>query len=183
MIIAAMVVVDDSGHGPSWLARRTSDEALRAPWRLEYIQSAEEEEGCLFCPQPEGRRRGGARRPPRAGAIVLLRNKFPYSSGHLMVAPPRHAGEFGELSDEEVAEVDSSRSQGIARCTDVRPAGVQPRLEPWAGSGRWRRRPRPPPRRAPLGRRHELHAGAGRRKSDPRAPPWERRRLAENWLA
>ena len=37
-------------------------------------------------------------------AFVLL-NKFPYSSGHLMVATIRHVGELGELTAEEAAEV------------------------------------------------------------------------------
>lgn len=39
-----------------------------------------------------------------ASAIVLL-NKFPYSSGHLMVAPVRHVGGFGELREDEAAEI------------------------------------------------------------------------------
>ena len=32
-------------------------------------------------------------------------SQFPYSSGHLMVAPRRHVGEFAELTDAEVVEV------------------------------------------------------------------------------
>jgi ATP adenylyltransferase len=39
-----------------------------------------------------------------AQAIVLL-NKFPYSSGHLMAAPIRHVGALGELDDDEALEV------------------------------------------------------------------------------
>jgi len=39
-------------------------------------------------------------------AIALL-NKYPYSSGHLMVAPRRHVGRLGELTDEEALEVHS----------------------------------------------------------------------------
>jgi ATP adenylyltransferase len=37
-------------------------------------------------------------------ALVVL-NKFPYASGHLLVAPLRHVGEFGDLTDEEAIEV------------------------------------------------------------------------------
>ena len=35
----------------------------------------------------------------------MLLNRFPYASGHLMVAPFRHEGEFGELAAEEALEI------------------------------------------------------------------------------
>jgi ATP adenylyltransferase len=37
-------------------------------------------------------------------AFVLV-NRFPYSSGHVMVAPVRHVGDFSELNDEEALAV------------------------------------------------------------------------------
>jgi ATP adenylyltransferase len=37
-------------------------------------------------------------------AFVLL-NKFPYASGHLMIAPFAHTGRFGDVSDNEALEV------------------------------------------------------------------------------
>lgn len=40
----------------------------------------------------------------RATAFVIM-NAFPYNSGHVMVAPHRHAGELGDLSREERAEI------------------------------------------------------------------------------
>jgi ATP adenylyltransferase len=87
-------------------------ERLWAPWRLEYISSADDQPGCVFCAAVEGDdderlvvHRGGR-------AIVLL-NKFPYASGHLMVAPSRHVGEFGELEDEEALEIHRLASVGI----------------------------------------------------------------------
>jgi ATP adenylyltransferase len=87
-------------------------ERLWAPWRLEYISSADDQPGCVFCAAVEGddEDRLVVHRGPRT--IVLL-NKFPYSSGHLMVAPQRHVGEFGELEDEEVLEVHRLASAGI----------------------------------------------------------------------
>jgi len=80
---------------------------LWAPWRLEYIQQADEFSGCIFCnPDEELIVRRGAH------ALVLL-NRFPYTSGHVLVAPLRHIGDFGELSDEEALEVHRLGSTAI----------------------------------------------------------------------
>jgi ATP adenylyltransferase len=86
---------------------------LWAPWRLEYVQSADELPGCVFCLARDGddAERLVVRRGERA--FVLL-NRFPYASGHLMVAPDRHVGEFGELDDEEALELHRLAGQAIA---------------------------------------------------------------------
>jgi ATP adenylyltransferase len=77
---------------------------LWAPWRLEYIKQADEQPGCIFCDAAAGddEEKLVVHRGERA--FVLL-NKFPYSSGHLMVAPFRHVGELADLTDEEALEV------------------------------------------------------------------------------
>jgi ATP adenylyltransferase len=77
---------------------------LWAPWRLEYIEQADEQTGCLFCAALDGDDEAALVVHRGDRAFVLL-NKFPYSSGHVMVAPARHVGEFGELADEEALEV------------------------------------------------------------------------------
>ena len=77
---------------------------LWAPWRLEYIQNADDQPGCVFCRAVAATDEDGlvVRRGERA---VVLLNKFPYASGHLMVAPLRHTGTLGSLEDEEALEV------------------------------------------------------------------------------
>ncbi len=57
---------------------------LWAPWRLEYVQSADDEPGCIFCRALDGNDDFLVRRSSHA--FVLL-NKFPYASGHVMIAP------------------------------------------------------------------------------------------------
>ena len=86
---------------------------LWAPWRLEYIQSADEQPGCVFCLAQEGDDEQGLVVRRGAKAFALL-NRFPYSSGHLMVAPYRHVGEYGELTDDEVLELHRLAAEGIA---------------------------------------------------------------------
>ena len=86
---------------------------LWAPWRLEYIKSADDETGCVFCAAVDGddAEKLVVHRDQRS--IVLL-NKFPYSSGHFMAAPVRHVGEYGELNDDEVLELHRLASAGMS---------------------------------------------------------------------
>jgi ATP adenylyltransferase len=87
--------------------------ALWAPWRLEYIEQADEQQSCIFCRAAAGEDEAGLVVRRGAQAFVLL-NRFPYASGHLMVAPYRHAGDFSELEDEEALEVHRLAGRGMA---------------------------------------------------------------------
>jgi ATP adenylyltransferase len=91
---------------------------LWAPWRLEYVGSADEQEGCIFCralaqPDDEG---FVVHRGDRA--FVLL-NRFPYASGHLMIAPTRHTGELTELDDDELVEIHRLAGRGLAALAET----------------------------------------------------------------
>jgi ATP adenylyltransferase len=87
-------------------------ERLWAPWRLEYIKSADDEQRCIFCAAVDGEdeERLVVHRGRR---VIALLNKFPYASGHFMVAPSRHVGDFGELENDEIVEIHRSASAGI----------------------------------------------------------------------
>jgi ATP adenylyltransferase len=80
---------------------------LWAPWRLEYIEQADELDRCIFCEPEESLlvHRGDR-------ALVVL-NKYPYASGHLLVAPHRHLGDFGLLGDDEAVEVHRLAARGV----------------------------------------------------------------------
>lgn len=79
---------------------------LWAPWRLEYIQGADEDPGCVFCREADGELAEDSSLLVRRGRSALaILNKYPYSSGHVMVAPARHVGSLPELSDEEALEI------------------------------------------------------------------------------
>ena len=85
-----------------------SPKPLWAPWRLEYVQHADELDRCIFCdPEPE------LLLGSDDEALVIL-NRFPYASGHLLVAPRRHVGDLAELSTGEVTSIHSLAVRGIA---------------------------------------------------------------------
>ena len=79
---------------------------LWAPWRMEFIRNSKEE-GCFLC---RIIREGAAKDPEnlvihRGKCSLLLMNRYPYNGGHLMVAPCRHIGQLGTLTNEERTEM------------------------------------------------------------------------------
>jgi ATP adenylyltransferase len=79
---------------------------LWAPWRLEYVQQASEEDRCVFCAEARGELDDAKSLLVHRGATAaVLLNKFPYSSGHVMVAPARHVGSLDALDDAEALEI------------------------------------------------------------------------------
>jgi ATP adenylyltransferase len=67
---------------------------LWAPWRLEYIGEAGTQEGCVFCAEAAGELGEQSLAVHRGERGFVLLNKFPYASGHLMVASMRHLAEL-----------------------------------------------------------------------------------------
>jgi ATP adenylyltransferase len=89
-------------------------ERLWTPWRMEYIQSAHELDGCIFCDKPtEGRDETALILARTERAFVML-NAFPYNPGHLMVAPRRHVAELEALDEAELRETSELLQKGIA---------------------------------------------------------------------
>jgi ATP adenylyltransferase len=85
---------------------------LWAPWRLEYIRQADEQEGCVFCSAREADDENGLV-VHRGERVFVLLNKYPYASGHLMVAPNRHEGDFSGLDRDEAAEIHQLASSAL----------------------------------------------------------------------
>ena len=88
-----------------------------APWRLKYVKDASKdiEEECIFCAFS-----GQAAENDEANLIVhrgercfVILNKFPYTNGHLMVAPYEHVGSLPEIDAETVAEMMDLAQRGM----------------------------------------------------------------------
>ena len=81
---------------------------LWAPWRMTYIGDIDKEkdDGCFFCRywRETGRERENLVLGRGRDAFILL-NRYPYTNGHLMIAPARHAGLMEEVADAEGAEI------------------------------------------------------------------------------
>ena len=86
---------------------------LWAPWRMAYIGGTSPPRGCIFCTalddDPRERLVLGATRH----ALVLL-NRYPYTSGHLMVAPRRHTADLPGLDAEAHADLADTLRRTVA---------------------------------------------------------------------
>ena len=82
---------------------------LWAPWRLEYVSNIagkDQEGGCFLC-------RYAAQPQPDEADLIIWRNdrcltcfnRFPYSNGHLLIAPVVHAATLDELPEEVLTEL------------------------------------------------------------------------------
>ena len=70
---------------------------LWAPWRMVYVGGTPAPGGCLFCPAADQDRRAALILWESSQALVML-NKYPYASGHLLIAPRAHVADPGDLA-------------------------------------------------------------------------------------
>ena len=104
-----------------------SVERLWAGWRSTYIETidaAPRPDGCLFC---------GLLSMSDDDALILERadhsftvmNAYPYTSGHVMVAPVRHVASITELDPDEGAALMHATQRATATIDAVyRPEGI-----------------------------------------------------------
>jgi ATP adenylyltransferase len=76
---------------------------LWAPWRLQYLKG-EKSSDCIFCSKP-ALPDEEAFIVHRGSSCYVILNAFPYTSGHLMVAPYEHVGDLRQLPPETSAEL------------------------------------------------------------------------------
>ena len=88
----------------SLLIRRDGMDRLWAPWRMEYITNADRVEGCIFCTKSMEDHDAENYLLSRGKKVFLMLNAFPYSNGHLMVAPYQHTANLDDLDDEAMME-------------------------------------------------------------------------------
>ncbi|MFT3915920.1 MAG: HIT domain-containing protein [Anaeromyxobacteraceae bacterium] len=103
-----------------------SQQPLWAPWRMAFIRS-EKPKGCIFCqfpadPPERDRENLVVHRTARSFAVL---NKFPYTSGHLMVIPRAHVNDPGLLGPEDWADLQAELRLAVSVVREVyRPEGL-----------------------------------------------------------
>jgi ATP adenylyltransferase len=87
-----------------------------APWRLAYVSDAskDNEEECIFCAKPREDDDEANLIVHRGERCFVILNLFPYTNGHLMIAPYEHLGRLQDLAPETTAEVMSLAQRAMA---------------------------------------------------------------------
>ncbi|NOY75942.1 MAG: HIT domain-containing protein [Kiritimatiellaeota bacterium] len=76
---------------------------LWAPWRIDFIRS-EKDDYCFLCLHDEAKEQRSLVVFEGETVFVIL-NKYPYNSGHLLVAPYAHKDDISDLTPDERSEI------------------------------------------------------------------------------
>jgi ATP adenylyltransferase len=92
-----------------------------APWRLAYVKDAakDNEEQCIFCAKPAAGADEENLIVHRGESCFVILNLFPYTNGHLMVAPYEHLGRIQDLPATTVAEMMGLAQLAMSRLEEV----------------------------------------------------------------
>jgi ATP adenylyltransferase len=97
-----------------------ANQRIWAPWRLAYVTDAakDSEDECIFCAKP-------AEDDDEVNLIVhrgehcfVILNLFPYTNGHLMIAPYAHVASLAELDPPTTAEMMALAQRAITELGD-----------------------------------------------------------------
>jgi ATP adenylyltransferase len=92
-----------------------------APWRLSYVKDAakDNEADCIFCAKPAAADDEANLIVHRGERCFVILNLFPYTNGHLMVAPYEHVGRLQDLDPETLSEAMALAQRAMAKLEDV----------------------------------------------------------------
>ncbi|MDR1472534.1 MAG: HIT domain-containing protein [Synergistaceae bacterium] len=93
---------------------------LRAPWRMDYIRASgdnteggSKNEKCIFCSFAREKDDEENLILARGEAAYVVLNRYPYSSGHVMVIPYLHTSDLRTLPSGDAAEIFSLAQKAI----------------------------------------------------------------------
>lgn len=78
---------------------------LWSPWRREYVQKTGAEQGCIFCRMAGERNDEANLIVHRAARNFIVLNRYPYSTGHVMIVPYEHVDRLECATRESLQEM------------------------------------------------------------------------------
>jgi ATP adenylyltransferase len=111
-------------------------DVLFRPDRFKYVRKLIKPEGCVFC--------NAAKKEPSFDTLcvykskysMIVLNKFPYNSGHLLIIPQKHEGDLLALSKEAYSDLNDTLRLAMKALQDIyQPGGVNMGLNHGAVAG------------------------------------------------
>jgi ATP adenylyltransferase len=88
-----------------WPAER---DVLFRPDRMKYVRKLIKSDGCVFCRASKEAPSFDTLCVYKSEHSMVVLNKFPYNSGHILVLPLRHCGDLLKLSDKEFHDLNNT---------------------------------------------------------------------------
>ena len=79
-------------------------DVLFAPWRYEYLVS-DKSDNCIFCEAAASGDEDPSLVVFRGRRVFVVLNRYPYTNGHIMVAPLAHEAWFSDSGPETLSEL------------------------------------------------------------------------------
>ena len=96
-----------------------------SPWRYDYMASGgRKPSGCVFCVSPDGKDDAERLIVYRGSRNFIILNLFPYTSGHVMIAPYDHHDTIADAKPDQLTEMMQLSQRVIAALQKLyRPEG------------------------------------------------------------
>jgi ATP adenylyltransferase len=78
---------------------------LWTPWRYRYIADAHKSNGCIFCDAIAANDDVKMLVPFRGAKNYIILNRYPYTSGHVMIVPYQHVGDLAAADLDTLSEM------------------------------------------------------------------------------
>lgn len=95
-----------------------------SPWRYKYIATTDRPAGCVLCRIAQEHNDSDNFVVHRASLNFILLNLFPYTSGHLMIAPYEHQASLAKVDEATTSEmIELAKRAESALETEYHPEG------------------------------------------------------------
>jgi len=96
-------------------------ERIWSPWRSQYIDNLNAEKNktekkCFLCEAINSKESSNKENliVARREKCIIIMNKYPYNSGHILIVPLRHIADFSELENEELVSIMNTIQEVVA---------------------------------------------------------------------
>ncbi len=89
------------------------------PERLKYVRKLIKTKGCVFCEASKAQDLSERHVVYRSKLAMVVLNKYPYNTGHVLIMPVRHCGDLEKLTPQEHQEIHALLPQAVKILKEV----------------------------------------------------------------